>query len=113
MPSKRTRTGSPKHIATGEKVAKTDASALRGPEAGEHKVTFSFHYADHGYRGNWSWPAADEAHENRPTAPGRDLRRRDLPVPGGQPETPVGLRRRRSLLPPVVGLRASRLPGRA
>jgi hypothetical protein len=63
MSPKRTRTGSPKRIATGEKIAKTDASALRGPETGEHKVTFSFHHADRGYRGDWSWPASDDAHD--------------------------------------------------
>ncbi|GGN24181.1 hypothetical protein FHR83_002876 [Actinoplanes campanulatus] len=63
MSPKRTRTGSPKRIASGEKVAKVDATAVRGPDAGSHKVTFSFHYADHGYQGAWRWPAADEAHE--------------------------------------------------
>ncbi|MBO3743617.1 hypothetical protein [Actinoplanes flavus] len=63
MSPKRTRTGSPKRIASGEKVAKVDATAVRGPDAGSHKVTFSFHYADHGYQGAWRWPAADEAQE--------------------------------------------------
>ncbi|MBB2944427.1 hypothetical protein FB565_004156 [Actinoplanes lutulentus] len=48
---------------SGAKVAKADARSSAGPDAGEHKVTFSFHYADHGYQGSWSWPVAGEAEE--------------------------------------------------
>lgn len=33
----------------------------RGPDAGGHKVTFSFEFADRGYEGAWSWPDGPEA----------------------------------------------------
>jgi hypothetical protein len=63
MSPKRARTGSPKNIVSGARVAKADARVSVGPDAGGHRVTFSFHHADHGYRGAWTWPTAEEAGE--------------------------------------------------
>ncbi|WP_305784156.1 hypothetical protein [Symbioplanes lichenis] len=34
-----------------------------GLDAGEHRLTFSFRFADRGYRGAWSWPGAAEWEE--------------------------------------------------
>ncbi|GLW28387.1 hypothetical protein [Actinoplanes regularis] len=63
MSPRKARTGSPKQLASGAKVPKVDERVVHGPDAGEHKVTFSFHYADHGYQGPWSWPTAADADE--------------------------------------------------
>ncbi|MFI5895617.1 hypothetical protein ACIA5D_36535 [Actinoplanes sp. NPDC051513] len=63
MSPKRAKTVPQKQLVSGAKVPKTDQRAAGGPDAGEHKVTFSFQHADRGHHGAWSWVSGDEAHE--------------------------------------------------
>jgi hypothetical protein len=63
MSPKKPKTGTPTRIPSGAKRPKVDEKVARGPDAGEHKVTFSFHYADHGHSGAWSWVSGAEAEE--------------------------------------------------
>lgn len=62
MSPKRAKVAKGTRIQSGS-VRPRIAANITGPDGGEHRVTFSFQYADREHAGSWQWPCGNEAKE--------------------------------------------------